>query len=62
MTTTPALQPAGPVAAGTEPLTSRPAPKTMQEYREYLLSIMPPGQKPGPWLAFRGFEERRTRR
>ena len=44
------------------PIKAKPAPKTMQEYREYLLSIMPPGQKPGPWLAFRGFEERRTRR
>jgi hypothetical protein len=34
----------------------------MQDVREYLLSIMPPGQKPGPWLAYYGFNERRMRR
>ena len=49
-----------PALSASAPLSAHP--KTMQEYREYLLSIMPPGQKPGPWLAFRNFEERRTRR
>jgi hypothetical protein len=33
-----------------------------QALRSYLLSHMPLGQKPEAWLAYHGFEERRTKR